>query len=75
MQTRVESLIEGFFNVGSGMFLSWLITLCVMPAFYGWSVRAGEAAEITMIYTVISVMRGYAWRRIFNRRVAIRVRG
>ncbi|MFC6046349.1 hypothetical protein ACFPYM_00665 [Methylobacterium hispanicum] len=65
-QSRRMSLAETVANTGSGMLISWLIGLVVYPAF-GFPVGAGQALALTAIFTVVSVARGYAWRRAFER--------
>ena len=67
MQTRTESIIETALNIGSGVFVAWLLTIYAMPLF-GYDVPNGKALVITCMYTVVSVIRSYAWRRIFNKR-------
>lgn len=65
-QSRRMSLVEQFFNVGSGVLLSLLVGQIVYPLF-GYPVSLMENMGLTAIFTVVSVMRGYVWRRIFNR--------
>ncbi|WP_375462965.1 hypothetical protein [uncultured Methylobacterium sp.] len=60
------SLAETLANTGSGMVVSWVIGLVVYPLF-GFAVHAGQALALTAIFTVVSVARGYAWRRFFVR--------
>lgn len=66
MQSRRMSLVETLANTGSGMLLSWVIGLVVYPLF-GFAVGGGQALALTSIFTVVSVARGYAWRRAFVR--------
>ena len=65
-QSRRMSLVETLANTGSGMLLSWAIGLVVYPLF-GFAVHAGQALALTATFTVVSVARGYAWRRAFVR--------
>lgn len=69
MQTRLESAIEAVLNVGSGMLVAWIMTLTVLPGIYGYDVDPREGFEITCIFTVVSVLRSYLWRRFFNGRL------
>lgn len=67
-QSRMSSLIEQMFNVGSGFitaFLTW--QFIVIPV---WKIETTLADNftITAVFTVISVCRGYIWRRYFNHR-------
>lgn len=64
-QRRLVSLAEALFNTGVGMGLSILVGAVIYPLFghaFSWS----EMTGLTAIFTVVSVLRGYAVRRIFN---------
>ena len=67
MQTRLQSLIEVAANVASGFVVAWLTGLWVYPLL-GYHVSAGTNTTITVIFTVVSVVRSYLWRRWFNYR-------
>lgn len=66
MQSHKHSLIEISLNTLSGFIISWVMTLLVMPLF-GWRVSAGQGFNLTMIFTIVSIIRSYFWRRLFNR--------
>ena len=65
MQTRLESIIEIALNTTTGFIISWGVTLWVLPLF-GHAVTYSQGFQITLIFTVISVLRSYLWRRTFN---------
>lgn len=65
MQTRKKSLLEACLNTASGFFISILAGEVVFPLF-GFKVTHGENLAIVLIFTVISVVRSYVWRRVFN---------
>lgn len=66
-QSRINSLIEQFFNIGTGFVLSCLIWAYVIkPAIEVGHLTIDDTLIITGIFTVVSVIRGYLWRRIFN---------
>ena len=69
MQTRIESIIERFCDVATGFIISWLLVQYILPL-YGLNIGKIDAAEITIIFTIVSIIRGYVWRRIFNRYTA-----
>ncbi len=73
MQTRWESLIEGCLNTASGFIIAWILTLTVLPLF-GYQVSVGKGFWITVIFTVVSVIRNYVWRRYFNGKLKRRVK-
>jgi hypothetical protein len=66
MQTRIQSLIESFINIGIGYFVALATQLAVFPLF-GMKVRLSENLAIGGIFTVISIIRSYLVRRLFNR--------
>lgn len=67
MQSKRESLLEQTLNIGSGFIIAWAAwKWMVAPLIeYGY-LRYDDALEITIIFTVISFIRGYLWRRFFN---------
>ena len=65
MQSQWESVMETVLNTASGFAISWLLTTWVLPL-YGFAVSASQGFQITCIFTVISVLRSYLWRRTFN---------
>ena len=68
MQSRKSSLIEQLCNVGSGFFIALIYwQLIIMPQIEA----AGELtlavnASITLQFTLVSIVRGYFFRRLFN---------
>jgi len=67
-QTRLGSLIETMTNIIIGFSINWVMNLIVLPL-YGFHVTGGQAFTMGLIYTVVSVARGYAIRRWFNARL------
>jgi len=63
-QSRLMSLIETLASIAIGFLVSVVITAIVMPA-YGHHVTLGDNLEITAIFTVASIIRGYLVRRAF----------
>lgn len=66
MQTKLNSLIEQFCNVGSGFIVSLVIWSAVVVPIWNLPVNMHENLIITGIFTVSSVIRGFIWRRFFN---------
>ena len=60
------SLAETCASIAIGFVVSVAITAVVMPA-YGHAVTLADNLQITAIFTVASIARGYAVRRAFNR--------
>jgi heme/copper-type cytochrome/quinol oxidase subunit 4 len=65
MQTRINSLIETAINIIIGFIVSVILTAYVLP-FYGHDVSFSHNIQITMIFTIASLIRGYFVRRFFN---------
>lgn len=71
MQSRRMSLIEQFANIGSGFIISSLLWHFVIQPLWNIETSVAENLQITTLFTVVSIARGYAWRRLF----AVRFRG
>ncbi|MGM0583713.1 MAG: DUF7220 family protein [Pseudomonadota bacterium] len=59
------SLIEALANVLVGYAVAVLTQMLVFP-WFGLSARVGDALAIGGIFTLISIARGYALRRLFE---------
>lgn len=65
MQSRRLSLIETLFGVAVGFILSVTASLFIYP-WFGHAFTLAQNMGITVIFTVLSILRGYAVRRFFN---------
>ena len=75
-QTKWMTATEALLNVGSGMFIAFSISqLAVMYQAtiqyylwegFQWQVSLGSNIVMTAVFTAVSVIRGYLWRRVFN---------
>jgi len=65
-QTRRQSAIETVAGVTIGFVVSLVASVLVFPLF-GHSFTLGQNIAITVIFTLLSIARGYAVRRLFNR--------
>ena len=65
MQSRKHSLLEAVINTASGFIISLVVTEFLFPVF---DLHPSFAANfsITTIFTIISIIRSYICRRIFN---------
>lgn len=62
-QTKLESAIEVFANYASGFLLAWSVyTYLVIPS----PSLQQSAFWVTSLFTLVSVVRTYLWRRFFN---------
>lgn len=65
-QTKLESFIEAFINIASGFCISLLVWIFVVIPVWELEITMFDNLVITAIYTVISIVRSYFWRRFFN---------
>lgn len=64
-QSKGMSFAEICFSTAIGFVIAFIANAVVMPAF-GHHVTASQNFWITTIFTVVSVVRGYFVRRLFN---------
>jgi len=65
MQSRRMSAVEACANVAIGYGVAVLAQLAIFPAF-GIAVSLGDNLLIGAAFTVVSLARSYAVRRLFN---------
>jgi type IV secretory pathway protease TraF len=65
MQSRLLSLVEALVGVVIGFSINWTANMLILPLF-GFNVSGGQAFGIGLFFTVISVARSFAIRRLFN---------
>lgn len=65
MQSKKMSLLESLTSTFIGFIVSVILVNVVLP-FYGFEVSYAQSVEITLIFTIASVIRGYVVRRFFN---------
>ena len=65
-QTRLGSWLEAWANIAVGFAINWCANMVVLPLF-GFRVSPAAAFHIGLIFTVISLVRSYFLRRVFNR--------
>lgn len=66
MQPRLHSLIEQVASVGVGFFISLLTWEFIVKPVWEIDTNFAENLQITLLFTVISIARGYAFRRVAN---------
>ena len=64
-QTRTMSLIEAVTNVIVGYALAVITQILVFPAF-GLNATLAQNLKLGLVFTVVSIARGYALRRLFE---------
>ena len=75
-QSRKHSIAESCANVFSGMVIAFIISQLAhvyeaeiqkyIWTRFEWKISASSNIVMTLILTVVSILRGYAWRRHFN---------
>lgn len=65
-QSKKSTLLEVGLNTASGFIVSLILTSILMP----YIVSIG-AFGITCIFTVVSLVRSYTWRRFFNKKLVL----
>ncbi|WP_345969604.1 hypothetical protein WCX72_09775 [Sulfurimonas sp. HSL1-6] len=68
MQSRTESLLENVANVMSGLLLSAFVVQPLVFPLFGVTLNVGQNITIAVVFTIVSIARGYLWRRYFNKR-------
>jgi hypothetical protein len=66
MQSKKRSFIEAVTNVLVGYLVAVISNLIVLPLF-GYQVSLFDGFAIGVVFTVISLIRSYVIRRLFNR--------
>ena len=66
MQSKRLSLVEACTNVACGIVLAWVVTFAVFP-WFGYEARWDKALGISLIFTIVSLLRSYVLRRLFAR--------
>ena len=64
-QSKLESLIESAINTGLGFLVAMVTQILVYPLF-DIDVTVGDQAILALIFTAVSLVRGYIVRRYFN---------
>lgn len=64
MQSRIESFIETFADIGSGFIIAWLLLMFLEPIYN--MADPSDAFIVTCYFTGVSLIRRYFTRRIFN---------
>lgn len=67
-QTKIGSAIETSVNVAIGLIVSMVANYFVFPSF-GFVLSGQANIAISVIYTIISIVRQYVLRRWFNARL------
>jgi len=64
MQSKKSSMMEIGLNTGSGFIVSLVVTASLQNS---GLLSSMSPLGITAIFTVVSLVRSYTWRRVFNK--------
>ena len=65
MQSKKESFIETLTSVFVGWLIGVILNMLVLPLF-DYNITVIDSLWVSLIFTVVSVIRGYVIRRFFN---------
>ena len=65
MQTKKQSMIETLTSVFVGWLIGVILNMLVLPLF-DYDITVVDSLWVSLIFTVVSVIRGYIIRRWFN---------
>src|SRR5271155_2776291 len=66
MQTKRQSAIEVITGTTVGLIVSWVIGQYWIYPEFGWHPSMTQNFLMTSSFTVVSIIRSYLWRRLFN---------
>jgi len=66
VQTKFQSLLESLVNVAVGYIVAVLTQVLVLPLF-GFHASLSDNLLIGLLFTIVSIIRSYCLRRLFNR--------
>jgi len=67
MQSKRKSLLESITNTISGLLLSWLTWHLIISPIFNIYPKDTDIILISIIFTILSIVRSYLIRRIFNK--------
>ena len=65
MQTKKWSMIESMTSTTIGWLIGVILNMLVLPLF-DYNITVIDSLWVSLIFTVVSVIRGYVIRRFFN---------
>lgn len=74
-QSKMESLFENVLNVVSGLLLSIYVVQPIVFKIYKIELSSFQNIQIAIIFTIVSIIRGYFWRRYFDKKLLKKLMG
>lgn len=66
MQTRLGSFVEAWINILVGIGIAYTANMLLLPVL-GLAISHSQNITITLVMTVLSLVRSYCLRRFFNK--------
>ena len=68
MQSKRESMIESLTSTTIGIIIGIVLNLTILPIF-DYNITVVDSLWISVIFTIVSIIRSYVIRRFFNSKV------
>ena len=68
MQSKLLSATESVINTLSGFIIAWITTIFIIPIYTERELAMKDGFEITIVFTSMSLIRSYLWRRFFTKK-------
>ena len=65
-QSKKSSLLEVVLNTSTGFVTAMVTWQLIASPLFGYNVTLYQNFWLTMIFTIVSIVRSYMWRRAFN---------
>jgi K+-sensing histidine kinase KdpD len=65
-QSRQHSALESVLNILIGVTVAYFANMLILPEF-GFEITHQQNVVLTVVYTIISFLRSYFVRRLFNK--------
>jgi hypothetical protein len=67
VQSKKQSILESVANFITAFILGYAVTYFLVPILWHTEVAADKPIAFVLLLNVLSTLRHYVWRRIFNR--------
>lgn len=65
-QTKLESVLERTVDLMTGVGIAWCTMQYIVVPLWNLDLSPTDNLSVTLLFTAISFVRGYIWRRFFN---------
>lgn len=66
-QSKTDSILEAITNIVIGFLINFTANMAIFPLL-GWQISVNQNIALGACYTMISLIRSYSLRRVFNGR-------